>query len=350
MTAAQTPAVTPAQTPAPTRSTRAPSAAQLQATLAVSGALLSVAALLAWWPAHPVRVALVLLPCLGGLGLLIALQVLMVRLRASLHDPRHAPAWASLPGLWWEEWRHAGAVFGWRQPFARLAVPDQTQPVAGRARRGVVLVHGYLCNRGFWTPWLKRLQAQGRPFIAVDLEPLYGDISGYASAIDEAIERLRAQTGQAPWLLCHSMGGLAARAWWAQARRDHSSGARPAPTDRVWRLITLGSPHQGTWFARYSDSPNARQMRPHSAWLRELAHGEQDAPLGWVQCWHTPADNLVTPFGTATLPGADVRAVHGVAHIALAFSPAVMQDILAQFEAADPATASLGATGPGPRV
>ena len=41
----------------------------------------------------------------------------------------------------------------------------------GKAKALVVLVHGYVCNRGFWAPWMARLRAQGHCVIAPNLEP-----------------------------------------------------------------------------------------------------------------------------------------------------------------------------------
>eukprot|EP01035_Chromulina_nebulosa_P009829 gene9830-13259_t len=55
----------------------------------------------------------------------------------------------------------------------------------------------------------------------------------------------------APVLLCHSMGGLAVRAW----LRAHQADGR------VHRVLTLGTPHGGTWLGRFSHAPPWRQMR-----------------------------------------------------------------------------------------
>ncbi|MES2424063.1 MAG: permease, partial [Pseudomonadota bacterium] len=63
-----------------------------------------------------------------------------------------------LLGAWWGETRAAYATFGWRQPFRAHAVPDYLPPASVPAQRGVVLVHGFFCNRGFWTPWLRALR------------------------------------------------------------------------------------------------------------------------------------------------------------------------------------------------
>ena len=64
-------------------------------------------------------------------------------------------------------------LFGWRQPFRHAACPDwlPAPPAGGAPGRGVVLVHGFMCNRGIWNPWMRRLRARGHAHVAVTLEP-----------------------------------------------------------------------------------------------------------------------------------------------------------------------------------
>ena len=71
--------------------------------------------------------------------------------------------------------------------------------------------------------------------------------------------RVTAATAQPPMLVCHSMGGLAARAW-----------LRDADPARVHRIVTIGTPHRGTWLARFGRTVNGRQMRMGGEWLRKL--------------------------------------------------------------------------------
>jgi triacylglycerol esterase/lipase EstA (alpha/beta hydrolase family) len=117
-------------------------------------------------------------------------------------------------------------------------------------------------------------------------------------------------------LVCHSMGGLAARAWLCA-----KSGS-----GRVHRVVTIGTPHQGTWLGRFSRLSNGRQMRLESEWLRCLyAAHPHDVPF---TCWYSNCDNVVFPASTATLPGADNRLVRGMAHVHLAFQPEVIRGTL----------------------
>lgn len=216
-------------------------------------------------------------------------------------------------------------VFYWRQPFFSEALPDflpQQQPTG---RRGVVLVHGFVCNRGFWNPWIRRLRAQGRAVAAPSFEPVTGSIDGYSATLDQAIEQVSAATGRPPLLVCHSMGGLIARAW----LRNAGDGA----AGRVARIVTIASPHHGTWMARFSLHENGRQMRQSSAWLAELRRAEPPRRDALFTCWYSNCDNIVAPASSATLPGADNRLVRGAPHVALAFEPEVMRETLALLDA-----------------
>src|SRR5574340_958216 len=133
--------------------------------------------------------------------------------------------------------REVGAVtrvFGWCQPFAADREPD----VPGRPGcRGVVLVHGFLCNRAVWARWLRRLRIEGVPATAITLEPVFGAIDSMVPLLDDAIARLQRQTGKPPLIVAHSMGGLVVRAW----LRDRCGDAR------VSGVITVATPHRGTW-------------------------------------------------------------------------------------------------------
>ncbi|MCM2253193.1 MAG: alpha/beta fold hydrolase, partial [Ramlibacter sp.] len=229
--------------------------------------LLLVALALAWlawrWSESPLQAVAGALAILMIHSLFLAVEFIALRF---IHrdDPAPLPTWSELARGWLHEAVMAVRVFGWRQPFRWRKEPDQLE-LAGAAppRRGAVLIHGFVCNRGFWTPWLEQLRARGHPFVAVNLEPVFGSIDQYVPIVEDAVQRVTRATGMAPVLVCHSMGGLAARAWLRAMAAD----------DRVHHVVTIGSPHHGTWLARLSHVTNGRQMRLHSDWLRRLAAG-----------------------------------------------------------------------------
>ena len=167
-------------------------------------------------------------------------------------------------------------------------------------------------------PHQPRLRAAGNAHVAVNLEPVIGSIDAYIDAIEQAVQRVTAATGQPPVLLCHSMGGLAARAWLRAAEGDA----------RVHRVLTLGTPHAGTWLGRFSHAENGRQMRLDSPWLQALAGQESPERRSLFVCWYSPCDNIVFPASTAALPGAQHRLINDVAHLQMALHPSVVQACL----------------------
>lgn len=292
--------------------------ARLQQAWAVG----TVLGLLLWslwaWPRSPMLAGLGLaLPWLG-LMLVMGSQFTWMH-RANAHDPAPRARSGQVWRAWWVEMGTALQVFGWRQPFRSHAQPDwlpAKQP--GRQPLGVVLVHGFQCNRAVWLPWFAPLRAGGHAYIAVNLEPMFGSIDSYVPLIDAAVQRVTEATGRAPVLVCHSMGGLAARAW----LRDGQGDAR------VHRVITLGTPHGGTLLAQHSHTQSGLQMRCASPWLAALQGSESAARVKLFTCWYSNCDNIVFPASTAVLAGAESRFIAGVAHVQMALHPQVIDACL----------------------
>jgi hypothetical protein len=297
-----------------------PARSQLARLLRRIGYVQAAAALgwLAFWLGRAPALAwsgFLLLLLLAPLVLAIEFALLAVFARGD-HDVPDASL-AQLLRAWLGETRQLFRVFYWRQPL-RWDAMDDYLPAEGAGRIGVVFLHGFMCNRGFWAPWMRRLRERGVPHVAVNLEPVFGEIDGGGDRIEQAVQRLTALTGKPPVLVCHSMGGLAARSW----LRTHGAASR------VQHVVTIASPHHGTWLGRFSRRPNGRQMRIGSDWLRGLHQHEAASPRPPWTCWYTNCDNIVFPPSTARLEGADNRFVPGLAHVDLAFAPEVLEHAL----------------------
>jgi triacylglycerol lipase len=265
---------------------------------------------------------------LAGYGLFMGLEFLILVLQRRGDAAPRASAYQLLKA-WWGECTSAPVVFAWHQPFRSQAHADFL-PTADAAVQGtgVVLIHGFLCNRGLWNPWMPRLRALGIAHIAVTLEPVFGSIDAYVHTIEAAVQRLQAATGKAPVIVAHSMGGMAARAWYAQHARRHQ-GLRGAASADV-KIITVATPHQGTCMAHMGFARNAWQMKPASPWLQALVKTEYErdtTPYGAFTCFYSHCDNIVMPPSAATLPGADNRHVAGEAHVHLLWHPAVFEAV-----------------------
>jgi pimeloyl-ACP methyl ester carboxylesterase len=294
---------------------------QQATTLFIFGCAL---AWLAWyWRDAPLRAAAGSVAFALAYSAVLAFEFVIVGF-VSRRDSTPRPSWRELAHAWLRETTTTPGGFFWRQPFRWREVPDRLAAAPPQpARRGVVFIHGFVCNRGFWTPWLRELRARDHLFIAVNLEPVFGSIDEYVPIIEQAVRRITDATGLPPVLVCHSMGGLAARAWLRAMAADA----------RVRHVITIGSPHHGTWLARFSHLTNGRQMRQDSEWLRRLERSGDEKRNALFTCWYSNCDNIAFPASTGTLAGADNRLVRGTAHVDLGFHPQVMAESLARIAA-----------------
>ena len=124
-----------------------------------------VAAALGWtwlqWRHSPWLAAMGAIAILFSYALLIAVQCALLWSQRR-GDPALRPTLVELVRAWWGEIGQVPRVFFWRQPFRWRAVPDELGPHTF-GKRGVVFVHGFICNRGFWTPWMRRPPRSSRP-------------------------------------------------------------------------------------------------------------------------------------------------------------------------------------------
>ena len=252
---------------------------------------------------------------LAGYALFLGVEFLLLAWVQEA-GPVPRPTAVNLLRAWWGEVLTAPQVFCWRQPFRSTAEPDHLEMPPGGSR-GVVFVHGFVCNRGFWNPWMKRMRASGVPFVAVNLEPLFDSISGYADTIDAAVRRVESATGRSPVVVAHSMGGLAVRAWLDKYDADR----------RVHRIITIATPHNGTWLARFARTVNSREMALKSPWLTGLAARGSVRRHALFTCFYGNCDNIVFPASTGTLTGADNRLIGATAHVHMAFQATVFNEV-----------------------
>ncbi|MDT0260243.1 alpha/beta fold hydrolase [Jatrophihabitans lederbergiae] len=185
----------------------------------------------------------------------------------------------------------------------------------------VVLVHGIGDNRSAFAILRRTLRRRGYGRITtVNYSPLTSDVRKAAADLARHVERLCAQTGyEQLFLVGHSLGGLIAR-YYVQCLGGDA---------RVNTLVTLGSPHAGTQLARIAPLPVARQLRPGSELMRELA-GPADCGTRFVAIY-SDRDEVVVPNRSARLDHPDLTVtrlrVHGVGHLALLVNSTVMHTV-----------------------
>jgi pimeloyl-ACP methyl ester carboxylesterase len=292
--------------------------ARLQRAIAVTLALVAISWAIVFAQLHqPIWAGAGAMLILFGYALFLGAEFLMLHwVQREGVAPRPTPA--QLLKAWSGEVLTAPKVFLWRQPFRANAEADNVSTF-GKSWCGVVFVHGFVCNRAFWNPWMSELRALGVPFIAVNLEPLFGSIDDYQKTIETAVAQMELVTGRPVVLVGHSMGGIAIRAWMS---------GHEAESHRIRRVITIGSPHHGTWLARFGQTKNGKQMRQHSPWLEKLAASEPRRRYSNFTCFFGHCDNIVFPAESGVLPGALNLHIPGTAHVHMAFDRTVYEEIL----------------------
>src|SRR6202521_1709058 len=198
----------------------------------------------------------------------------------------------------------------------RLVIRD---PVPAPSQLPIVLVHGVMVNDGVWFTMRRYLARQAVAAVyTINYGPPYGDIEHFAEQLGAKIESVCAATGAARvFLVCHSMGGLVARAY----LRQHG----PA---RIERIVTIGTPHHGSMFARGLIGRCFAQMRPGNAWLAELNRDETKPPPVPITSIWSRHDSLVAPQASAELACAENVPLVGVGHNALLGDRRVMELVI----------------------
>jgi pimeloyl-ACP methyl ester carboxylesterase len=236
--------------------------------------------------------------------------------------------WSSALRLFLTEFRASMISSSWTMAFHRFHKRVAANPVG----LPVLLIHGYGCNSGYWHAMSKAMMHENITHYAVDLEPMLADIDDYVPIVHQAVQSLCRETGHDRIIIvAHSMGGLVVRAF----LRVHG-------TAHIAKVITLGTPHNGTGLANFGIGLNSRQMTwTHgeergvaSDWLRELQKSENDSVRGLFVSIYSHHDNIVSPQTSSHLTGATNIELHGVGHVALAFDHTVQARVIQEIRAA----------------
>lgn len=188
--------------------------------------------------------------------------------------------------------------------------------------RPVILLHGMLGQRHiYWNVFKHRLEQDGfRHHECIIPYGMLGDLRLAASFLKDKVEAtLRGDGASKVDLVCHSAGGLVARYYMM-----YLGGA-----SKVGTIVTLGTPHQGTYFSYVLPVPLlpiARQTRPGSHFLDEI-NGPGAIPPGvhFVNIW-SPLDGVVLPSHNSKLAGSNaVRVV--ATHWSLLWSKDVYRQV-----------------------
>lgn len=206
-------------------------------------------------------------------------------------------------------------------PFGFL--PSRHVPQRARDLRTVVFVHGFQANRASLFPaqaWL-RLRGHKR-----QLSYNYASTVSIESMAIRLKRHLDAQVrGGRIDIVAHSMGGLVARVY-LQMLGGHR---------RVDRLITLGTPHHGTWASTYLPTRLVSQFHPDGPFIRRL--NALPPPPG-VQCHFLVGgqDGIILPPDSARSPwpdhedAAETLLFDDLGHLDLVLAPSALSAVAAR--------------------
>lgn len=234
--------------------------------------------------------------------------------------------------------RAALGEFGWALLLSLIGPPHFAigrRMGRGRGQVPVILVHGYTQNRSNFLRIARRLRTSGAG-------PLFGFNYPWMLTVDACAERLArfveavcAETGAARVdLVCHSMGGLVARALLAAGHAE-----------RVRSVATIGSPHRGVAWKGPIVGACGPQLRLESDYLVRL--GEQRLPVPVLSIFSSH-DNIAFPTRSSSLAGqgAADQEIRDVGHLTLLFTAEVCEAVARWIEA-QPAAEALPAAATG---
>ena len=182
---------------------------------------------------------------------------------------------------------------------------------AGSPGNAIVLIHGWGLNAA--SLWLLRRRLIRRGYGPVWIFAYKTWRVNVERAAEQLRDALAVNQRTHPvrvTLIGHSLGGLVARYC-----------LRRYPPHGVRRLITLGTPHQGTIAARFG--PHTRALQPDSPLMKRLNAADHVPDQFDVIAIASAADALIVPSANAEYRGAFNISIRGIGHNALLFSSRV---------------------------
>lgn len=190
--------------------------------------------------------------------------------------------------------------------------------------RPVLFVHGLAGHPGNFAPMRGYFRFMGRTRTYAIAFRASDRIPDMARDLIVAIEQIVATNDLGPGaridVVAHSMGGLVTR-----YALETSDIARHIDT-----LLTLGTPHHGTYAARYAATAQTIDLRPNSEVLQTLGTQVPWPPRAGlphlIALW-SEADMLLLPPESAQMPGAQNVELRGSTHLSYLIEPRAWQTV-----------------------
>ncbi|HEX8953758.1 MAG TPA: alpha/beta fold hydrolase [Polyangia bacterium] len=213
----------------------------------------------------------------------------------------------------------------WLVIGASYEAVHEGEGVAGGKRHPVVLLHGFAMNRTNWI-WL------GRGLARRGVGPLYGtsyfspqSVRRSAEHLARFVDSVRArEKSERVDIVAHSLGGVVARYY-----IERLDGAKS-----IGRLVTIGSPHNGTVIARLGALfPSARETLHKSAFYAELGPLSPRHGIAFTSVW-SRADAIIEPPESSSIaPVGEDRVFDDLGHLSLLLSPRVLDTVAERLKA-----------------
>ena len=127
------------------------------------------------------------------------------------------------------------------------------------------------------------------PVYSVNLHPSYASLQQISENLKAHIDKISHQTGIHSFILIgHSMGGLVA-GYYAEYLNQQQ---------QIKQIFTLGSPLYGTKIATIAFTPNGKQMRPKSPFLKQLREKIKTTSTSYFHL-ASQLDNMIFPWSSA---------------------------------------------------
>lgn len=182
----------------------------------------------------------------------------------------------------------------------------------GAQKIPVLLVPGYAEPSWYFMYGLyKDIKKAGYPVEGINLFPNFASAAEQAAKVKQRVEEIKQRLGvNKVNLVVHSFGGLISRYY------IQNLGG----TDSVKNLVTITTPHLGTYAAYAGPGSSANEMRPESDFLKTLnANGFAYEPVKYTSIW-TNTDEIVLPPKNAIMPESTVHYVPWTGHLTVMFS------------------------------
>jgi triacylglycerol lipase len=167
----------------------------------------------------------------------------------------------------------------------------------------ILMQHGYVNNGAVWFFTARALEAKGYRVFTID-QPAFAPIDLMGERLAARVDEVLARTDAAQLtLVAHSMGGLVCRAY----LRSHGG-------EKVAQLITMGTPHHGTFHALFANGPNGAQMRLSNTWLAAL---NQTRVLVPFKSFYSLHDTIIAPQDSSVMAEATNVELHAIGHVSM---------------------------------